>query len=187
MAWPPFAACPRDVPSWRDRPVSPGLRVHDPNSRSLSLLRPAFSDSDFESARDSSCACSRSNIRAAGNSGPALSFSRRGSRDLDIAKDNRLRRTSLRAGGRERIARNRVLSDAPAFTCAAIFASSMRCTQKVHFSITPRMRTVTFGFFCIFVRVRRAFLVSGREVFLIDANARRSSSCRPAAGCNRNN
>ena len=32
-------------------------------------------------------------------------------------------------------------------TFAAIFASWMRCTQKVHFSITPRMRTVTFGFF----------------------------------------
>ena len=31
-----------------------------------------------------------------------------------------------------------------------IFASWMRCTQYVHFSITPRKRTVTFGFCCIF-------------------------------------
>src|SRR5215212_7562044 len=36
--------------------------------------------------------------------------------------------------------------DAPAFTFCAIFAPSMRCTQKVHFSIMPRMRTETSGF-----------------------------------------
>src|SRR5947209_14185964 len=39
------------------------------------------------------------------------------------------------------------LSVSLAFTFAAIFASWMRCTQNVHFSMTPRMRTVTFGFF----------------------------------------
>ena len=42
-----------------------------------------------------------------------------------------------------------VTSLAPAFTERAIFASSMRWMQKVHFSMTPRMRTVTFGFFDI--------------------------------------
>src|SRR3954471_24616046 len=31
----------------------------------------------------------------------------------------------------------------------SIFAELMRCTQYVHFSITPRLRTVTSGFFCI--------------------------------------
>jgi hypothetical protein len=36
-----------------------------------------------------------------------------------------------------------------AWTFAVIFASWILCTQKVHFSITPRIRTVTLGFFCI--------------------------------------
>jgi hypothetical protein len=39
--------------------------------------------------------------------------------------------------------------DGPALTFCAIFACSMRCTQYVHFSMTPRLRTVTSGFFCI--------------------------------------
>ncbi len=43
-----------------------------------------------------------------------------------------------------------VTSLAPAFTARPILASSMRWMQKVHFSITPRMRTVTFGFLAIF-------------------------------------
>ena len=47
---------------------------------------------------------------------------------------------------------------AGACTFAAILASSMRCTQKVHFSMTPRMRTVTFGFFGILI-------VSGAALF----------------------
>src|SRR3982751_5384298 len=50
--------------------------------------------------------------------------------------------------------------DAPARTCAAIFASSIRCTQYVHFSITPRIRTVTFGFFCILVMSGAPFAVN---------------------------
>ena len=33
---------------------------------------------------------------------------------------------------------------------AAIFTASMRWTQKVHFSITPRPRTVTSGLNAIF-------------------------------------
>ena len=34
----------------------------------------------------------------------------------------------------------------------AIFACEIRCVQKVHFSITPRVRTVTSGLYCIFVQ-----------------------------------
>ena len=40
----------------------------------------------------------------------------------------------------------------------------MRCTQKVHFSMTPRMRTVTFGFFGIFTIGRVLLHSSGSEV-----------------------
>ena len=39
--------------------------------------------------------------------------------------------------------------DSPAATRAPILPRSIRCTQYVHFSITPRERTVTSGFFCI--------------------------------------
>ena len=34
----------------------------------------------------------------------------------------------------------------------AIFACWMRCVQKEHFSMTPRMRTVTSGLNCILVQ-----------------------------------
>ncbi len=60
----------------------------------------------------------------------------------------------------------RVSLDAPARTCAAIFASSMRCTQKVHFSITPRMRTVTLGFFCSFTISGAPLVVNGAKYSL---------------------
>ena len=42
-----------------------------------------------------------------------------------------------------------------------ILASSMRCTQNVHFSITPRMRTVTFGFLESFLISSIPFLPNG--------------------------
>ena len=57
----------------------------------------------------------------------------------------------------------RFLLLAPARACAAIFASSMRCTQKVHFSMTPRIRTVTFGFFCIFIVSGAPLVVNGAK------------------------
>ena len=58
----------------------------------------AFSDSDCECARDNSSAYSRSNIRAAGNCGPAaFIFETRLSGIVDIAKNNRFGRASLRA------------------------------------------------------------------------------------------
>ena len=31
----------------------------------------------------------------------------------------------------------------------SIFAALIRCTQNEHFSITPRLRTVTSGFICM--------------------------------------
>ena len=57
----------------------------------------------------------------------------------------------------------RVSGEAPARASAAIFASSMRCTQKVHFSITPRIRTVTLGFFCILIVSGAPLVVSGAK------------------------
>ena len=52
------------------------------NLRHRSVSRPAFSDLDCECARDNSSAYSHSDIRAADNCGPALSFSKRGFPDL---------------------------------------------------------------------------------------------------------
>ena len=43
---------------------------------------------------------------------------------------------------------------------ALIRTASMRCTQKVHFSITPRARTVTSGLNCIIMEPSGA-VVSG--------------------------
>ena len=60
----------------------------------------------------------------------------------------------------------RLSADAPARTCAAIFASSTRCTQNVHFSITPRIRTVTFGFFCNFTISGAPLVVNGAKYSL---------------------
>ena len=51
----------------------------------------------------------------------------------------------------------------PASTRRDIFASSMRWIQKVHFSMTPRMRTVTFGFLDIWRLSAMPFLARGPQ------------------------
>ena len=64
---------------------------------------------------------------------------------VQVAEDDRLRRAGLRAGGDDLAVANR----AP-LVLRRILTASIRWTQKVHFSITPRERTVTSGLWTIF-------------------------------------
>ena len=62
-------------------------------------------------------------------------------RIVDIAEDDRLGRTGLLAGGHDLAVAYRPVLLLRLDPCAAL----IRCTQYVHFSITPRLRTVTSG------------------------------------------
>ena len=61
-------------------------------------------------------------------------------RIVDIAEHDRFRRAGLLAGGD-----NFAVGDRAILLLRSMRASLMRCTQYVHFSITPRLRTVTSG------------------------------------------
>jgi hypothetical protein len=80
---------------------------------------------------------------------------------VDVSENQRVAGTRLLTGGLELPDRNSFLFRAPASTSRAIFASSILCMQNVHFSMTPRIRTVTFGFFDILRLSATPFGASG--------------------------
>ena len=118
-------------------------------------------DSAAGPGRRSGARCSAH--RAANNCATALLMLRDPAvRVGHVAEDDRLRRAGLGAGRDDRAVGDLPCGPMPpASTRTPILPRSIRCTQYVHFSITPRIRTVTSGFFCILSVSAIPYSVSG--------------------------